>query len=88
MDRQEAIRDMMQSMAQGKASEVQDKFNAIMQARAGDALNDYKVELAKSVFKNPELKAMGLADGEDHILEVDPAAEPETVETGEENEDV
>jgi len=88
MDRQEAIRDMMQSMAQGKASEVQDKFNNIMQARAGEALNDYKAELARSVFKNPELEAMGLADGEDHILEVDPAAEPETVETGEENEDV
>ena len=88
MDRQEAIRDMMQSMAQGKASEVQDKFKAIMQARAGEALNDYKSELAKSVFKNPELEAMGLADGEDHILEVDPAAEPETVETGDENEDV
>ena len=88
MDRQEAIKDMMQSMAQGKASEVQDKFDAIMQARAGDALNDYKTELAKSVFKNPELEAMGLADGEDHILEVDPAAEPETVETGDDNEDV
>lgn len=88
MDRQEAIRDMMQSMAQGKASEVQDKFNNIMQARAGDALNDYKQELARSVFKNPELEAMGLADGEDHILEVDPAAEPETVETGDDNEDV
>jgi len=88
MDRQEAIRDMMQSMAQGKASEVQDKFNNIMQARAGEALNDYKAELARSVFKNPELEAMGLADGEDHILEVDPAAEPETVETGDDNEDV
>jgi len=88
MDRQEAIRDMMQSMAQGKASEVQDKFNNIMQARAGDALNDYKQELARSVFKNPELEAMGLADGEEHILEVDPAAEPETVETGDDNEDV
>jgi UDP-N-acetylenolpyruvoylglucosamine reductase len=88
MDRQEAIRDMMQSMAQGRASEVQDKFNNIMQARAGDALNDYKQELARSVFKNPELEAMGLADGEDHILEVDPAAEPETVETGDDNEDV
>jgi len=88
MDREAAIRDMMQSMASGKASEVQDKFNAIMQARAGEALNDYKTELAKSVFKNPELEAMGLADGEDHILEVDPAAEPETVETGDENEDV
>ena len=88
MDRQAAIRDMMDSIITGKSSEVQDKFNAIMQARAGDALNDYKVELAKSVFKNPELQAMGLADGEDHILEVDPAAEPETVETGEYNEDV
>ena len=88
MDRQEAIRDMMQSMAQGKASEVQDKFNNIVRARAGDALNDYKQELAQSVFKNPELEAMGLADGEEHILEVDPAAEPETVETGDNNEDV
>ena len=88
MDRQEAIRDMMQSMAQGRASEVQDKFNNIMRARAGDALNDYKQELAISVFKNPELEAMGLADGEEHILELDPAAEPETVETGDDNEDV
>jgi len=88
MDREAAIRDMMQSMAGGKASEVQDKFNAIMQARAGEALSDYRQELAKSVFKNPELEAMGLADGEEHILEVDPAAEPETVETGDDNEDV
>lgn len=88
MDRDAAIRDMMQSIASGKASEVQDKFNNIVQARAGEALNDYKTELAKSVFKNPELEAMGLADGEDHILEVDPAAEPETVETGDDNEDV
>jgi hypothetical protein len=88
MDREAAIRDMMQSIASGKASEVQDKFNNIMQARAGEALNDYKTELAKSVFKNPELEAMGLADGEERILEVDPAAEPETVETGDDNEDV
>ena len=88
MDREAAIRDMMQSIASGKASEVQDKFNNIVQARAGEALNDYKTELAKSVFKNPELEAMGLADGEDHILEVDPAAEPETVDTGDDNEDV
>jgi len=88
MDRQAAIKDMMDSIITGKSSEVQDKFNAIMQARAGDALNDYKQELARSVFKNPELEAMGLADGEEHILEVDPAAEPETVETGDDNEDV
>ena len=86
MDRQEQIRDMLNSMAQGKAGEVQDKFNAIMNNKASDAVNDYKQELAKSIFKNPEMQAMGLADGEEHVLEVDPAAEPETI--GDENEDV
>ena len=86
MDRQAQIRDMLDSMAKGKASEVQDKFNTLMFDRASDAVNDYKQELAKSVFKNPDMQAMGLADGEEHILEVDPAAEPETI--GDENEDV
>jgi len=77
---------MLDSMAQGKASEVQDKFNSLMFDRASDAVNDYKQELAQSVFKNPDMQAMGLADGEEHVLEVDPAAEPETI--GDENEDV
>lgn len=81
MDQQAAIRDMINSMASGRASEVQDKFNAIMQARASEAVDDYKVELAKSVFKNPELQSMGLADGEDHVLEAE-------LETGDDNEDV
>lgn len=86
MDQRDAIRDMMDSMSQGKASEVQDKFNSLMFDRAADAINDYKQELAQSVFKNPQLQAMGLADGEEHVLEVDPAAEPETI--GDEDEDV
>ena len=86
MDQQAAIRDMLDSMAQGKSAEVQTKFNDLMMNRASDAVNDYKQELAQSVFKNPDMQAMGLADGEEHILEVDPAAEPETI--GDENEDV
>ena len=86
MDREQAIRDMMQSMAQGKASEVQDQFNSLMMDRANAAVSDYKQELAQSVFKNPDLQAMGLADGEEHVMEVDPAAEPETI--GDENEDI
>jgi len=86
MDQQAAIRDMMDSIAQGKASEVQDKFNTLMFDRASDAVNDYKQELAKSVFSNPDLQAMGLADGEEHITEFDPAAEPETI--GDEDENV
>lgn len=80
MDREAAIRDMMDSMAQGKSSDVQTKFNSLMFDRASDAVNDYKQELSKSVFKNPDLQAMGLADGEDHITEVDPAAGPEDYE--------
>jgi hypothetical protein len=86
MDKQAAIRDMLDSMAQGKSAEVQTKFNDLMMNRASDAVNDYKQELAQSVFKNPDMQAMGLADGEEHVLEVDPAAEPETI--GDENEDV
>lgn len=86
MDQQAAIRDMLDSMAQGKSAEVQTKFNSLMMNRASDAVNDYKQELAQSVFKNPDMQAMGLADGEEHVLEVDPAAEPETI--GDENEDV
>ena len=50
MDRQEAIRDMMDSIQQGKAADVQTKFNAIMQDRASAAVDDYKQELSKSVF--------------------------------------
>lgn len=85
MDQQAAIKDMMNSIAGGKASEVQDKFNAIMQDRANDAISDYKNELARSVFTNPDMQAMGLADGEEHVLE----AEPETdSDTGEDDEDV
>jgi hypothetical protein len=86
MDQQAAIRDMLDSMAQGKSAEVQTKFNDLMMNRASDAVSDYKQELAQSVFKNPDMQAMGLADGEEHVLEVDPAAEPETI--GDENEDV
>lgn len=86
MDRQQQIRDMLDSMAQGKSAEVQDKFNSLMMDRANDAVADYKQELSRSVFKNPEMQAMGLADGEEHVLEVDPAAEPETI--GDDNEDI
>ena len=88
MDRDEAIRDMMDSMIKGKASEVQTKFDSLMFDRASTAVNDYKQELAKSVFKNADLQSMGLADGEERILEVEPAAEPEVVDTGDNNEDI
>tara|TARA_S200002703_G_scaffold106307_1_gene92293 strand:+ start:469 stop:723 length:255 start_codon:yes stop_codon:yes gene_type:complete len=80
MSREDAIRDMMDSMAKGNSNEVQTKFNSIMFDRASTAVNDYKQELAKSVFSNPEMQAMGLADGEEHVLEVDPAEEPQEVE--------
>ena len=90
MDKQAAIRGMMDSMAAGKATEVQDKFNSIMNVNAGQALNDYKEALSKTVFKNPDLVGMGLADGEDHVTEADPSAPMEPVSQASEiaNEDV
>ena len=39
-----------------------------------------------SQFLRIQICAMGLADGEEHVLEIDPAAEPETIGDG--NEDV
>jgi len=51
MDQQAAIRDMMNSMAQGKASEVQDTFDSLMQQRANDAVNDYKVNYQNQFLK-------------------------------------
>lgn len=86
MDQTQQIKDMMDSIANGKASEVQDKFNAIMMDRANDAVNDYKQELSQSVFKNPEMQAMGLADGEEHITD-DPAMESDVEETEEETDE-
>jgi len=86
MDRQEAIRDMVNSMASGNGADVQTKFNALMMDRASDAVNDYKQELSQSVFKNPEMQAMGLADGEEHVIEVDPAEGPITIESGDDDE--
>ena len=82
MDQTQQIKDMMDSIANGKASEIQDKFNAIMMGRANDAVNDYKQELSQSVFKNPEMQAMGLAGGDVHITE-DPAMESDVEETEE-----
>lgn len=78
MDQQQAIRDMLNNMTSGKASDVQQQFNSIMQNRVSDALNDYKTELSKTVFKNPDLQSMGLADGEDHVLEAEPTDATET----------
>lgn len=88
MDQQAAIKDMINSIGSGKASEVQDKFNNIMNARIGDSVNDYKETLSKSVFNNPEMVAMGLADGDEHITEMDPAEGPITIESGDEDENV
>ena len=42
---------MLDNMIQGKASDVQDDFNSLMQDRTADALDARKVELAKDIFR-------------------------------------
>ena len=94
MDNQSENRDMVKNMASGKSVDVKKQFDSVMQTRAADALNDYKSELAKSVFRNPELASMGLADGEEHIVDAS-AIGQDTIDslsqagpTGGNNEDV
>ena len=59
MDREAAIRDMMQSMSQGKASEVQDKFNSLMMDRANAAVSDTNKNLQKAYSKIQIYKRWG-----------------------------
>lgn len=93
------IRQMLDDMAAGNAKEVQDRFNDLLGAKINADLEQRKQEMSQNIFNNPDMQAMGLADGEENILDTEPAemgtewvadeSEEESEETsGEENEDV
>lgn len=88
MDNSEAIRSMLDNMAAGKAAEVQAQFNDLLGSRINADLDQRRVEMSKNIFNNPELVKMGLADGEEHILDGEDYAQDSQNETGESNEDV
>lgn len=93
------IRKMLDDMAAGNAKEVQDRFDDLLGTKINADLEQRKQDMSQNIFNNPDMQAMGLADGEENILDADPAemgtewvadeSEEESEETsGEENEDV
>ena len=56
MDNHQAIRDMINNISMGNASEVQTNFNAIMQAKAGDS--DRIIALKTILAHCPERSAI------------------------------
>ena len=92
------IRKMLDDMAAGNAKEVQDRFDDLLGAKINADLEQRKQEMSQNIFNNPDMQAMGLADGEENILDTEAEmgtewvadeSEEESEETsGEENEDV
>ena len=56
----DAIRNMMDKMADGDVTGAQDSFNSIMNGRADALVSDRKAEIANAIFNNPEMQKMGL----------------------------
>ena len=80
MDRTETIKQMMDDIAAGKEAEVASNFDVLMRDNAGNALDQRRQELSQQIFNNPEMVAMGLANGEEQIIDAPDTLEPETVE--------
>jgi hypothetical protein len=51
---QEELKDLIYSMVQGNAAESQEMMNQIMSQKVGAALDDLRVNVAQSMFKEPE----------------------------------
>lgn len=93
-ERQAEIRKLLDDMAAGNAKEVQDRFDDLLGAKINADLEQRKHELAQNIFNNPDMQAMGLADGKENVMgaewvEDESEEESESEETsGEEDEDV
>ena len=51
-------------MSAGNYVEAQKSFNDLMMSRATTAINDYKAEFAKSIFKNKDAHSIDTDSGE------------------------
>lgn len=83
-DHDAKIRKMLDDMAKGNAKEVQDHFNDLMGAKINTDLDQRRQELSQNIFNNPDMVKMGLADGEENVLDAAPESELEDSETEEE----
>jgi len=69
-----AISDMLDNMIANKASDVQQNFNDIMQARTGEALDTLRQEKAQDVFNkhvvDPNMEPQGVSL-DDALVDID-----------------
>lgn len=54
METKDIIRDLVYAIADGNAVEIENNFNAVMAQKVSAALDDYRVDLAKTMFNPPE----------------------------------
>lgn len=54
METKDIIRDLVYSIIDGNAVEIENNFNAAMSQKVLSALDDYRVEVAKTMFNSPE----------------------------------
>lgn len=52
----DVIRNLIQAIENGDAMEIENNFNEIMAQKVKSALDYYSVEIAKSMFKDPDIK--------------------------------
>ena len=51
----EEIKDLIQSIVSGNAADSEERLNSIMAQKAVSGLDDMRMEVAKSMFTQPEV---------------------------------
>lgn len=74
LDQSKEIKDMLDNMIAGKASDVQTNFNDLMQDRTNHAMDTAKVDTAKQMFHPQSVAPEGIpVDGEPlELVDIDP----------------
>lgn len=52
----EEIKDLIFSITSGNAAETEDRLNSIMAQKVVSALDDFRVEVARDMFNQPEVQ--------------------------------
>ena len=88
LDQSKEIRDMLDNMVAGKASDVQTNFNDLMQDRTNHAMDTQRVDTAKQMFHPQSVAPEGIpVDGAPlELVAIDPTTGvPVANETNDEN---
>lgn len=67
----DSIRNLIDAIAADKPVDAQNMFDSIMSQRVSERIDDYRQEVAKSMFKSPEVEA----ETTEEISQEEPTAE-------------